>query len=334
MVSIDTKEMTILFLRNSTTNQHEPTRTTNKYRNKSSCRLCGLWLIILLCLSCKSAPKVPDMPEIQDISSLETNGVPLDDGASVYLIADVKEARNLINLLPIKELNSSQTKQMLDKTDFFTAALFPTESGKRFQLAAWGDYPSSGAQMVFGMNKNWKRMSAASGYSYWHSEADALSLSISARQAFAAASSNETPAEPLAASALPMPEGFADFKRGSPFSCWFHDGGSVINRILNASNLPIRFPVQELFIAFFPVDEGKYFASIRMQFENENQARGISPLLAIANNFIYNELGGKSLLTSIFFANKPVQSGRNIDLKTAVLTEAEIAQFLKLLPYN
>jgi len=328
MASFNTKEII-------TTNQDElvptvRTRTTNKYRNKSSCRLCGLWLILLLCLSCKSAPKTP---EIQDISSLEANGVPLDDGASVYLIADVKEARQLIDLLPIKEINSSQTKQMLDKTDFFTAALFPKESGRRFQLAAWGDYPSSGAGLVFGMNRNWKRMTAGSGYSYWYSEADELSIAISARQAFAAASSDNTPAEPLAASITPMPEGFADFKRGSPFSCWFDDGGSVINRILNAAKLPIRFPVQELFIAFFPAEEGKYFASLRMRFETETQARGIAPLLAIANNFIYSELGGKSLLTSIFFANKPVQNGQNLDLKTAVLNESEIAQFFKLLPY-
>ena len=294
------------------------------------------WLILLLPLfiffSCQS------VPEIFNETLLEKRGVPLEKGASIYIFADVKEARPLIDLLPIKELKDSQTKQMLDKTDFLAAAMFPKESKLRFQLAAWGNYPSSGADMAFGMNKNWKKTRASLGYSYWRSEADKLSIAVSARQAFIAASADDTPAEPVTtAPAVKMPEGFAEFRKNAsdnrayPLSCWLSESGSVINRVLNSTGLPIRFPVQELFIVFFPADEGKHHALMRMKFDTASQAKSMAALLSVANNFIYGELGGKSLLTSVFFANPPVQSDRNIDVKTAPLGEKEIAAILGLL---
>jgi hypothetical protein len=300
-------------------------------------------LLIILFLSCKSLPKTPDM----DLASLEKTGLPLESGAMIYLIADVEKARPVIDLLPIKELKDNQTKQMLEKTDFLAAALFPKESGRRFQLAAWGNYPSSGADMAFGINKNWKQLRAASGYSYWYSDADRLSITVNPKQAFAAASVNDMPAEPVtAAFKVKMPEGFAEFRKitlgnkstqgnqPSPLSCWFNDGGPVINRALNNSGLPIRFQVHELFIAFFTLEGGRYQAAMRMQFENQSQARGMASLLSVANNFIYGELGGKSLLTSIFFANKPVQNENYIDIITAALKEEEIAQFLGLFQFK
>ena len=327
MAGKDNKKMIITFFKNTTTNNHEQTRTTKKNQSTSSWCLCGLWLILLL-LSCKSAPKIPDA------ASLGKN-IPLESGASVYLIADVKEAGKLISLLPVKELNDSQTKQMLERTDFLAAAIYPKESGRRFQIAAWGDYPSSGADVAFSVSKSWKKMQAAAKYSYWYSEDNKLSIAMYSKQAFAAASVNDTPIEPVtAAPGVNMPEGFAEFRGNSPFSCWFIDGAAVINRILNSLKLPIRFPVQEFFLVFFPAEEGKYYASIRMCFENESQARGMASLFTLANNYIFGELGGKSLLTSIFFANKPVQNEKDLDIKSAVLSEAEIAQLFQLINMN
>jgi hypothetical protein len=72
-----------------------------------------------LFLSCQTAPKVQDAPE---------GTVPLASGASVYIIADVKKALPIIELLPIEEINNKQTKQMLEKTDSIMAAVFPKES--------------------------------------------------------------------------------------------------------------------------------------------------------------------------------------------------------------
>ena len=306
-------------------------------------------LLILLFLSCRSAPKVAEP------AFMEADSVPLESGAMIYLIADVKEARPLINLLPIKELQDSQTKQMLERTDFLAAALFPKESGRNFQLAAWGNYPSSGADVAFGMNKEWNKLQAASGYSYWYSEANGLSISLNPRQAFAASSLSDQPVEPVTAPpGVKMPEGFAEFRiaadspaegtsaegspvagnpaagRPSPLSCWLDEGSSVINQILNSSGLPIRFPVQELFIAFFPAGEGRYQAAIRMRLESVSQARGMASLLSRANNFIFGEYGINSLLTAVFFANPPVQNERDIDIKSAPLKENEISLLLQM----
>jgi hypothetical protein len=290
-------------------------------------------LFILLFLSCQTLPKALGM----DIASLEKTGLPLESGAMVYLIADVDRARHLIEHLPIKELKDSHTKQMLEKTDFLVAAMFPLGNERRFQLAAWGNYPSSGAGMAFGINRSWKQLRAASGYSYWYSEAERLSISVTPAQAFAAASANDTPAEPVTtASAVKMPEGFAEFSgisaggQSSHLSCWLERGDSVINRVLNSSGLPIRFPVRELFIAIFPVEGRKYQGTIRMQFESASQARGMASLLSMANNYIYGEHGGKSLLTAIFFTNPPVVNGNYFDIKTAVLSEGDIVQLFNL----
>jgi len=321
--------MTVAFLRNSTTNQHKPTRTTEIYQIKSSCCLCGSWLILfLLFFSCRSAPEVP-YTELT-----EAGGLPLESGASVYILADAKEARQILDILPIEELSNKQTRQMLDRTNFFAAALFPKESGRRFQLVAWGDYPNSGANMAFGMNKNWKKRRSAAGYPWWYSQADGLSIALNSRQAFVYASADNAPGDPVTAGGgVEIPEGFSEFRRDAPFSLWLDDPGLIINRMLNNGGLPVSLPAEKLFIVLFPAAEGQYEAVVRLQFESTSLARGMTAILALAGSFIRNGSGQNTLLSMLLFANPPVQSGRNLDIKTAVLSEEKIVQLLELFPF-
>ena len=296
---------------------------------------CPPWLILLpvLLLSCQSAPKVTDF------ALMETNGVPLDPGASVYVLADAKQARPVLDILPFEELKDKQTRQMLDKTDFIAAALFPKESGRRFQIAAWGSYPSSGAAMAFNMNKNWKKQRSAAGYSWWYSRANGLSIALSPKQAFAAASTDNAPIDPVtAAPGVEMPEGFGEFRKAASgslsaiLSCWFDNPSLVINRILSTGGIPINVPAEKLFIVLFPAEEDRYEAAIRIQFESVSQARGIAAIFAIAINFLPDE--SDSSLAAIFFANPPVQNGRSLDIKTGVLSKTEIAQLFSFFMEN
>ena len=277
---------------------------------------CSLFILFV---SCQSAPKVFEM----DLNN--TASVPLDSGASVYILADAKQARPIIDLLPVEELNNRQTVQMLDRTDFFAAALFPEASKLRFQLVSWGNYPDSGAAMAFGMNKNWKKRRSRAGYSYWH--LDGLSIALNSRQTFVCASSDNAPGDPVTnGGGAKIPEGFGEFCAAAPLSCWLENPAPVFSRILNNAGVPIRFPVQQLFVNLYPVTERRCEALIRMQFENAIQARGMAAIFSLAGNFSPNEI-----IASIFLKNPPVQNGRNLDIKTVAMSETEIALLFGLL---
>jgi len=282
---------------------------------------------LFLFFSCQTTPKTADS-FLQD-----TNVFPLDHGASLYIFADAKEARPIIDLLPLEELNDSQTKQMLDRTNFFAAALFPKESGRRFQLAAWGSYPSSQADFAFSINKDWSKNRSQSGGSYWYSSVNRLSLAIGSKQAFAASSLTAQPFDPVTATAgVAMPEGFAEFRAGSPFSCWLEDPSPVIRRILNDAGIPVNFPVQQLFINLLPTAKDQYTAVLRLHFANASFARGVAAIFSLSENFsIGNSV---SVIASVFLANPPVLDGSHVDIRSAVLNKEELAMLLSLFFVN
>jgi hypothetical protein len=288
-----------------------------------------LLVFSVLFLSCQTAPKVPD-------AALMETGVPLDAGADVYILADVKKVRPIIDLLPFEELNDSQTRQMLERTDFMAAALFPQESGRRFQLAAWGNYPSFQAGLAFTFSRQWKKRRSETGQNYWYSGANGLSISMDSKQAFVAASSNDTPYYPVTpAPGVEPPEGFSEFRKNaegisSPLACWMEDPAPLINRTLAGAGIPIQIPARKLLINLFPAAEGQYEATIRMQLENSIQARGIAAILSLAGNFVSGESGPGSILALILFSNPPIQNGSYIDIKTAVLSENDISGLFQM----
>jgi hypothetical protein len=330
MACKDNKTMTITFLRIFTTNHTNcvpavRTRTRKKYQRTSSWCLCGLWLIFLL-FSCRTTPNISEIiPENENV-------LPLERGALLYIVADVNKMRSIIERLPIEELNDSQTRQMLDRTDYLAAAIFPQESGRRFQLAVWGNYPASQADFALGLNKNWRKMQSQSGGSYWYSSASRLSLAVGSRQALAASSLTGDPFDPLSKEGIDLPEGFADFRRNagvtSPFSCWLENPAILISRLMNDLGLPLGIPVQKLFINLLPIQDEKYETLIRLQFENASYARNMIRILNMAAGFFPGNFD--MALASLFFANPPVLNGSNVDIRSAALDEEVIDQLLGL----
>ena len=258
--------------------------------------------------------------------------LPLERGALFYIAADVKKMRPIIERLPIEELKDSQTRQMLDRTAYLAAAVFPQESGRRFQLAAWGNYPASQADFALSFNKNWKKMRSQAGGSYWYSSASRLSLAVGSRQAFAASSLTGDPFDPLSKEGIELPEGFADFRRNagvnSPFSCWLENPAILISRMMNDLGLPLGIPVQKLFINLLPTQDEKYETLIRLQFENASYARNMIRIFNMAAGFFPGNFD--VALASLFLANPPVLNGSNVDIRSAVLGEEEIVQLLGL----
>jgi len=281
------------------------------------------FMFILLFVTCKTTPVIPQS------FMQEEKFVPLEKGASVYLFADVTKARPVLDLLPIAELKDEQTSQLLDKTGMAVAALFPESSGKRFQLAAWGNYPSFGAGFGFTFNKNWKSMRSSSG-SYWYSAAGKLSIALTSKQAFAAASLNNTPLEPRTTSSdlqAEIPEGFNAFRAGSPLSCWLIDPDKTITRVFQNAGIPVQIPVQQLFINIFPLESG-YEAVLRFQLENQQYARGMAAMLNVARVFMSEDSG--LIFGTLLFANTPVQKDNSLEIKTGVLNDKEMLEVFSM----
>ena len=280
------------------------------------------FMILLLLVTCKSIPVMPD-------SFLKNERfLPLETGASVYLVANVVTARCILDLLPIEELKDNQAKDLLDRTGYAVAALFPEESGKRFQLCAWGNYPSFRAGFAFTFDKNWKKQRSSSGDSYWHSAQSGLSIALTSEQAFAASSLNRTPADPLSGQAgKEIPEGFNDFRAGSPVSFWLEEPDKVISRLFDAAGIPIQFPVKNLFVNIIPV-ENNYEADICFLLENTSQTRGMAAILNLASRHMAGD--SDSIIAMLFFANPSVQKDRSLDLKSAALDENNIRMLFNI----
>ena len=272
---------------------------------------------ILLFVSCQTAPKVPGI-------NLETaDSLPFESGAYTYIFADAKRARPIIDLLPIEELNNNETRQLLDRTRFFAAALFSQGNGRRYQIAAQGSYPSSSAAVAMSANKNWQKRRSGSGGEYWYSPSNGVSVLIGASYAYAAASYSNDPFEPYTPPpGVVIPKGFNDFRKGSPISCWVTSPLVLLNKMF--AGLPVK-SIVSLFFNLFPMPEEKYQAIIRLQFENTSHAKGMAVLLSLASGF------SSDPLLSAFLTNPPAVNGTALDIRSTPLGEKEIKALLKFL---
>jgi hypothetical protein len=280
---------------------------------KSKINILFILILFSLFLSCKSTP---------DAALGNSNFIPLDTGALTYVFINVKQARPILNLLPVDILNDKQTKRMIDKTSFFAAALFPKESTRLFQAVAWGNYPSFRAGMAFRFSRHWKKRKSAKE-TYWHSSTNNLSLMLNSRQAFIS-SSIASPA--AVAPGTEIPEGFGEFGMRSPVSCWIENPALLISGILRETGFPLQLPVRQLFINLYPTVGNQCEALIRMQFENASHARGMITLFNLAGNF-----PSDSILTKLLFSNPPVQNGNNVDIKTAAMNERDISLLFEMI---
>jgi hypothetical protein len=297
--------------------------------------------ILSLFISCKSVPDIPD-PVLG-----ESAYIPLEPGALAYVFADVQKARPILDLVQIRGVNEKQSKEMLDRTKSAVAALYPPESGRRFQLTAWGSYPGIRADMAFGADRSWKkRRSAAEKLSYWYSAKDGLSVALNAQQAFVAASADDVPREPFStAPGIGAPDDFGEFRRGSLISCWLETPGPLVNRVLGAAQIPLQIPAERIFVSILPATEQAdagggeaaenrpYETLLRFQFSSVTQARSLVMLFTLAGAFIEGGMldeSGPAALAAVLFANPPVQDGANLNIKTAALTGKEIALLFNL----
>ena len=299
--------------------------------------LLGIFYLLLLTLilSCRSVPVAP--PIILD----ESDYIPLEPGAFVYLFVDLENGRNIIEYLPLNTSNNRQFQQMIDRTNFAVAAMYHEEENRhRMQLAAWGNFPASQARSAFRLSRQWRRQhSEQSGLSYWYARSSGLSIAVESQQAFIAHSFTENPADPFPPShGTRVPESFHEFSRDSILSCWMENPGLVVNQLLHQMEIPLELPAERILISLFPLEadpqdgnagEQLYTARIRLQFSSASLARGLVSIFTLGRSFfLFNPdliEGSSAMLASLLFSNPPVQHDRNLDIQTDALNSSEIA---------
>jgi hypothetical protein len=280
----------------------------------------------------------------------------------LYLVAEVPQARSFLDRVSIEGLAKEDAAQILDKTRYAAAAVFPANSGKRFQAAAWGNYPSFRAGLAFASARDWKKQRSPAG-PFWYSADRNISLAFNRLQAFAALgpaepgakiTSGNTPASgPYALGpGIAAPETFAAFREGASLALWIEHPAEPLGRFLEGLRLPIRIPAEEFLAAMVPlVPPGEipgpagprnraagpggsgplYEIRLQIRAPSETNARTLLTLFSTARLFIPRvENAGSSELLSLLFARPPEQEGPYLKLRSAPVNEEDIALLFTL----
>jgi hypothetical protein len=299
--------------------------------------ILSLILTFLLLLSCGSGPK------ISYENPFESGLVPLDEGASAYVLIDVPNARPVVEGIGFIPSNDKNMKRMLDRTQSAALAVFSPspEETRRFQLVSWGNYPASGSSIAFGTNKDWKKQrSAFLNSTYWHSDKAQMSVAVSSARAYVLAAMNKAPHDPIPSTGgIKIPEGFGEFGRGAVLSFWLTDPGPVLDKKLKETGIPLQIPAEQLFASLFPLDEQQYEAHVKITVANASQSKAVAAFMGIARAFMStavpppaatpaDESSGQNsaaMLSFLLFANPVVQEDNSLIIKTPPLDVNEIA---------
>jgi hypothetical protein len=255
--------------------------------------------------------------------------VPLDKDAFAYVLTDIKKMRPLFDIVPVSQLKTRQAALIIDNTEMALAAFFPLATGRFFQIVGFGTYPNLPATVALAINRNWRYM-FSDRENYWYSNADRLSVRIGPNEINAVSwrrmQVSPVPEEP----GVKMPEGFIAFRhrRGeaAPLSLWLENRDAIITRMFNGEGLPVLFPLERLYLKLYQTEGNKYWADVLLQ------SRSFFFLEELWKDASRAETD--SVLKALFFAEQPVQNGRNLEFQSAQLSEEELAAFITLFIKN
>jgi hypothetical protein len=294
---------------------------------RSNLFLSFVLLLALVFASCASSPKAS--------SSQSTDGAPdfglLPLGAQVYLWADVKQGRSLLDALSFQGLDGKDARNVLDKTGTAAAAFYPEQAAQRFFLAGWGSYPSTRAGISMAFSRDWKTAKSETGKNFWFSKGWGLGVAMGAKLALA------TDKDPFAPGGAVSPERFEEFRKACVLAGWMPEPGESLNRFLQAMEIPIKIPAEEFFFGAVrtggttsgapPGEDDKWELIFRISTPSPSQARALVTLFTMARMFIGNASGGDGLMGALplLFANVPVQDGVDLSFRSGVMNTKEIA---------
>jgi len=273
-----------------------------------------------------------DLYEVPEIVVYGEGFIPLDTGAFVYVFADTKTMRPIIDIVPISQLKSWQAAQVIDRTDIAIAALFTSDTGRFFQVVGFGSYPNLIVNVALAIDKNWKYLFFGDEH-YWYSEKDRLSVSLGSEEVYIVQWRRTRMKAMYEEPGVKMPEGFVAFRHRSgepaPLSLWLENQNSILNRLLSGEGIAVNLPIERLFLNLYHVENKVFKAELMLQTG--------SPLYQEDFVMYYSPVETESefekpdsVLKTLFFANPPVRRDRNIEFQPVILSEEEIGSLLKV----
>ena len=251
--------------------------------------------------------------------------LPLENDGVIYIIADVKKAKSIIDILPIRGLKNWQTVLVTETTHTAAAAFFNIDSGREYQVTASGNYPRLPAAIVLFFHWQWKSHRTGTE-NYWFSDRSRLSISIESNQV-SMISWREHRVNPVSeTNSTILPSTFINFGRGAPLSCWMKAPDILLNKMLENEEIPVMIPAEELFFSLYVTRDNKIEIKFMIRFESISLAQETAANLASRTAHRRNETD--SVLSSLFFANPPVQNGIYVNLVSAPLTNEDALELI------
>ncbi|MDR2070887.1 MAG: hypothetical protein LBP81_05680 [Treponema sp.] len=280
--------------------------------------------------SCASVPRT-----LTEAEALGDGFAFLDPGGLVYLTLDVPKSRPILDRVSIGGIRGDQAAQALDMTDTAAAAVYPSEDGRAFLLAARGRYPSSRMRFSLGLSSSWKKTRSETGGRYWRSGRDGLSVYVEPRYALF------SDGDPFPhTGGVKAPERFRELNEGAVLAGWIPDAESLIDRFLSGMGVPLSIPADLLIFGVYPdaaldaaepdaVNPGsRFFAKFRLELPSASHAGALVSMISLFRAFMVNSdmpgAGGFSLVPYLF-ANAPVREGSSLILTTAGMDAEKIA---------
>jgi hypothetical protein len=309
--------------------------------------------------SCKSTPKPEDF-----YAGRADPFALMAQGADIYLRADAKEARPILDSIKLSESGGKEIAEFLDLTDTVTASLWSAKEIKkeqakaekeaaknedslsaglskteeapplrRFLVAADGKYPSKKGKFYFGASADWKKTKSATGLEYYRSEKANLSINLAAAKAYISDGDPFVPAPGASAPAeLAALQQNADGKPAVLYG-WMDDPDTPFNKIISTLKLPVTLPADRLLFGVYQAEAAETFtAALRLETSKPSQAAAVARIFSLAKGALSlfdfsGRKDGESLgaLLKILFAGTPETDGSAVIVRTGTISAKDIA---------
>jgi hypothetical protein len=300
-----------------------------------------LVLIFIMLVSCATAPRasIPMEGEGRELYLLP-------GGGKVYLWADTVKGRPLLDVLSFEGMSGKDAGRILDSTNRAAGVLFEEGEGRRFFLAATGNYPRVRAGLSLSFSKGWKKLKSATGKRYWFSGGDKIALAMGSDLVYV---SDADPWEISSAnlSGDEIPPAFMDFLPGLVLAGWMPDPSESINRIIGSLGIPIELPAEGLFFGAAmkpqpagasPDDAEIWELVFKIKVSSASHARSLLSLISLARMFMQRGAVQQTRTgaispqeaASLLLANAPAQDGEYLSFRTDPLSDDRIALLFEM----
>jgi len=312
-------------------------------RTTASLPVCVCFVLILL-VSCVSAPK-PSFSKEDEIRELSL----LPAGGKFYVWADVPQSRPLLDVLSFEGMSGRDAARVLDNTVTAVAAVFESgrlqedgAQGRRYFLAATGDFPRRRANFSLTFSKGWKKLKGLSGSRYWYSKSNGIALVLGSELALV---SDSDPWEIFPGiipgnrhAEIPQPA-FLDFRRGLVLAGWLPNPSESIDAFMDSLGIPLQIPAEDFFFGAGRLPEnaagGPWELVFRIRAPSASHARALLGLFSMARLFVLRETVPKTGTekdgispqdaAALLFAKVPEQDGEFLTLRISDLDPDKIA---------